>query len=66
MFVFLRFISNWHDNGRRTWGHSMWVDPWGQVVACQAQQAACVVAELNMQGLRERRAQIPALNSASV
>ena len=23
-----------HDNGRRTWGHSMVVDPWGEVLAC--------------------------------
>lgn len=55
-----------HDNGRRTWGHSIWVDPWGQVVACQPQQAACVVADLSMQTLRERRMQMPALNTASV
>jgi len=51
-----------HENGRRTWGHSMWVDPWGQVVACQPQEAACVVAELDMQVLRERRKQLPAVN----
>jgi predicted amidohydrolase len=40
----------------------MWVDPWGQVVACQPQEAACVVAELDMQVLRERRKQLPAVN----
>jgi nitrilase len=22
-----------HENGRRTWGHSMLVDPWGEVMA---------------------------------
>ena len=55
-----------HDNGRRTWGHSIWVDPWGQVVACQPEHAACVVTELNMQVLQDRRAQMPALNTASV
>ena len=22
-----------HENGRRTWGHSMVVDPWGEVLA---------------------------------
>jgi len=55
-----------HDNGRRTWGHSIWVDPWGQVVACQPQQAACVVADLRKLTLRERRMQMPALNTASV
>ena len=44
----------------------MWVDPWGQVVACHPQQAACVVTELTMQVLQDRRAQMPALNAASV
>ena len=53
-----------HDNGRSTWGHSMWVDPWGQVVACQPQQAACVCAELDMQVLLQRRRQLPALSPA--
>ncbi|WP_291771026.1 carbon-nitrogen hydrolase family protein [Castellaniella sp.] len=23
-----------HENGRHTWGHSMLVDPWGEIVAC--------------------------------
>ena len=50
-----------HENGRQTWGHSMWVDPWGQVLACQPQQAGCVMADLDMQVLLERRAQLPAL-----
>ena len=54
-----------HENGRRTWGHSMWVDPWGQVLACQAQQAACVMADLDMQVLIERRRQLPGLNPLS-
>ncbi|MSQ66250.1 MAG: carbon-nitrogen hydrolase family protein [Limnohabitans sp.] len=54
-----------HENGRRTWGHSMWVDPWGQVVACQPQLPGCVVADLHMQVLHERRAQLPALSSAA-
>ena len=54
-----------HENGRRTWGHSMWVDPWGQVVACQPQGAACVVAELDMQTLLDRRQQLPAVLPAA-
>jgi nitrilase len=54
-----------HENGRRTWGHSMWVDPWGQVLAYQAQQAACVMADLDMQVLVERRRQLPGLNPLS-
>ena len=50
-----------HENGRQTWGHSMWVDPWGQVVAVREQGAACVIAELDIHQLRQRRSQLPAL-----
>ena len=50
-----------HENGRQTWGHSMWVDPWGQVVAVQNQGAACVIAELDMGQLQQRRSQLPAI-----
>ena len=50
-----------HDNGRRTWGHSMWVDPWGQVVTCLPSGPGCVQVDLDMQVLRERRAQLPAV-----
>jgi predicted amidohydrolase len=51
-----------HENGRRTWGHSMWVDPWGQIQACEPQQAACVLADLDMNVLQQRRQQLPALH----
>jgi nitrilase len=52
-----------HENGRRTWGHSMWVDPWGQVQAVQPRGPACVLAELDIGTLRQRRAQLPAVVS---
>jgi nitrilase len=54
-----------HENGRQTWGHSMWVDPWGQVVASHDQGTACVLAELDIAQLRERRLQLPAVNPAT-
>ena len=51
-----------HENGRRTWGHSMLVDPWGQVLAQQAQEGPGVVlGELHAGRLRETRGQLPAL-----
>jgi nitrilase len=50
-----------HENGRQTWGHSMWVDPWGQVVAVQDTGAACVMADVDITTLRQRRSQLPAL-----
>ena len=51
-----------HDNGRRTWGHSMLVDPWGSVLAQRDEDGAGVVlAELSQQRLGQVRAQLPAL-----
>ncbi|HZN46130.1 MAG TPA: carbon-nitrogen hydrolase family protein [Ramlibacter sp.] len=52
-----------HDNGRRTWGHSMIVDPWGEVMAVRAQEGAGVVlADLAAARLAQVRAQLPALD----
>jgi nitrilase len=50
-----------HENGRQTWGHSMWVDPWGQVQAVQSTGEACVMAELDIAALHQRRLQLPAV-----
>lgn len=51
-----------HDNGRHTWGHSMLVDPWGQVQAEQATEGAGVVlGQLDRTYLRQVRQQLPAL-----
>ena len=50
-----------HPNGRTTWGHSQIVDPWGQVLAEQAEGACVVDAELDP-GLPSRlREQFPVL-----
>ena len=50
-----------HPSGRRTWGQSKVVDPWGQVLAQQAQLPGVVCATLDAAALRLRRQQLPAL-----
>ncbi len=50
-----------HENGRRTWGHTMVVDPWGAVMGERAEGAGVVLAELDPQSQAQRRAQLPAL-----
>ncbi|QTD45600.1 carbon-nitrogen hydrolase family protein [Ottowia testudinis] len=50
-----------HENGRRTWGHSMVVDAWGQVLAQQTGGAGVALAELDFAELAARRARLPAL-----
>ena len=50
-----------HPNGRRTWGQSMVVDPWGLVLAQRAHGAGVVCAELSPHTLQQCRTQLPAL-----
>ena len=50
-----------HENGRRTWGHSMVVDPWGEVLAVLPEGEGFVIAEVDAQRLAEVRTQLPAL-----
>ena len=51
-----------HDNQRRTWGHSMVVDAWGQVLAEQAEGPGVVLASIDKSAQAARRAQLPALH----
>ncbi len=50
-----------HANGRRTWGHSMVVDPWGEVLAVREEGEGFVIAELDPARLVQVRTQLPAL-----
>ncbi|MBC7597726.1 MAG: carbon-nitrogen hydrolase family protein, partial [Polaromonas sp.] len=51
-----------HENGRRTWGQSLVLDPWGGVLAQHVQGTALVLAEVDRQRLNALRLQLPALN----
>jgi deaminated glutathione amidase len=50
-----------HDNGRRTWGQSLLVDPWGEVLAERAENAGWVAADFSYERLAACRASLPAL-----
>ncbi|WP_394787806.1 carbon-nitrogen hydrolase family protein [Rhodoferax sp.] len=50
-----------HENGRRTWGHSLLVDPWGTLLGQQAEGEAVVSATLDAERLAQYRSQLPAL-----
>ena len=50
-----------HENGRRTFGHSMVVDPWGEVLAVLPEGEGVVLAEIDPARLASVRAQLPAL-----
>jgi predicted amidohydrolase len=50
-----------HESGRRTYGHTMIVDPWGEVLAARPEGEGVVFAEIDTGRIREVRASLPAL-----
>jgi nitrilase len=50
-----------HPNGRRTWGHSMLVDPWGAVRAQLAEGEGLVAGEIDLDSMMGIRTSLPAL-----
>jgi predicted amidohydrolase len=50
-----------HPNGRRTWGHSMLIDPWGEVLSVLAEGEGVVAGALERTRLDEVRRILPAL-----
>lgn len=50
-----------HPNGRETHGHTMVIDPWGSVLACQPKGPGVVMAEIDPAYRAELRASLPAL-----
>ncbi|MCG3862824.1 MULTISPECIES: carbon-nitrogen hydrolase family protein [unclassified Photobacterium] len=48
-----------HNEGRETWGHSMIIDPWGQIVACQQQGTGVLTANIDLQLSEKIRANMP-------
>ena len=50
-----------HASGRRTYGHSMIVDPWGQVLAVRPEGEGVLLAEIDTERVQEVRASLPAV-----
>lgn len=50
-----------HANGRRTWGHSMLIDPWGEILDCLPEGPGVVGGELDQRRIDDVRQALPAL-----
>ena len=50
-----------HENGRATFGHSMLIDPWGEVVAVLPAQAGVLAGSIDLALIARCRASLPAL-----
>jgi nitrilase len=54
--------GGFHLNGRKTFGHSMIVDPWGIVLDCYKTGGGYVMADIDHERLRQVRSAFPVLN----
>ncbi len=51
-----------HQNGRRTYGHSMIINPWGEILQCLPEGEGIITATLDGSLLDSVRSKLPALN----
>ncbi|NQW09783.1 MAG: carbon-nitrogen hydrolase family protein [Alphaproteobacteria bacterium] len=50
-----------HAEGRRTYGHSVIVDPWGRVLADAGEEVGVITAEIDLAEVAAARAKVPSL-----
>ena len=60
-YVFAANQGGIHAEGRRTWGHSLIVDPWGEVLADGGNKIGWITADVDPAKVQEARQMIPAL-----
>jgi deaminated glutathione amidase len=60
-FVLAATQGGLHESGRATYGHSLIVSPWGEIVAEGGEEPGVVFADIDLAASAEARARIPAL-----
>lgn len=60
-FVLAATQGGLHENGRTTFGHSLIVSPWGEILAEGGEEPGVIFADIDLGAAAEARARIPAL-----
>jgi predicted amidohydrolase len=61
-FVFAAAQGGTHDSGRETFGHTLVVDPWGQILAEGGTEPGVILADIDPAQVAAARARIPSLH----
>jgi len=61
-FVFAAAQGGKHENGRETFGHSLVVDPWGQILAEGGTEPGLILADIDPAQVAAARSRIPSLH----
>ncbi len=62
LFVIAAAQTGRHEDGRQTFGHSLVVDPWGEVLLDMGEGVGVGFADIDLARILEVRSRIPALN----
>ena len=62
LFVVAAAQVGHHDDGRNTFGHSLVIDPWGEVLLDMGEQSGVGFADVDLKRISDVRGRIPALN----
>jgi predicted amidohydrolase len=62
LFVVAAAQTGQHEDGRTTFGHSLVVDPWGEILLDMAEERGAAFADIDLKRISDVRARIPALN----
>jgi len=66
-FVLAPAQGGQHEDGRETFGHSLIVSPWGEIVAqIDGDEPGFIIADLDLTAVQKARARIPSLNNDQV
>lgn len=60
-FVVAAAQTGRHDDGRETYGHSLVIDPWGEVLLDMGEEAGLALAEIDLSRVEEVRGRVPAI-----
>ena len=60
-FVIAAAQTGRHEDGRETYGHSLIVDPWGEIVLDMGTEAGLSLAEIDLSRIEEVRGRVPAI-----
>ncbi len=52
-----------HEDGRKTYGHSLIIDPWGEILADGGEESGVVIADLDLSRVEKVRGMVPSLKN---
>ena len=62
LFVIAAAQVGHHEDGRNTFGHSLVVDPWGEILLDMGEEKGVGFADIDLKRISDVRSRIPALS----